>query len=217
MYLLHCSVHWPAQPEPARRCLGSPGDAGDSMPSCTGRTSAAPRASRDKIAKLVARSVAQAQDRPHAAQVRKPHASAAHPPVTPDDLEAALRKHDPSTELLELVVAGAGPSGLAVAERVSSAGVAIAASQVHLLSWSACLTGSQKYYPTPPATARVRNIALTCAGFKVCVVDPAPLRVWPNNYGVWVDEFAAMGLDDCIELVWPQARVYLDSTSTGEK
>ena len=48
-------------------------------------------------------------------------------------------------------------------------------------------------------------------------MDPDPLRVWPNNYGVWVDEFAAMGLDDCIELVWPQAKVYLDSSKSGEK
>ena len=49
------------------------------------------------------------------------------------------------------------------------------------------------------------------AGFRVCVVDPAPLAAWPNNYGVWADEFEAMGLEDCLEVVWPQAQVHLDS------
>ena len=73
------------------------------------------------------------------------------------------------TDKLDLIVAGAGPSGIAVAERVSA------------------------------------------AGYKVCVVDPAPLTHWPNNYGVWVDEFEAMGLDDCLEIVWPKAKVHLDS------
>ena len=45
----------------------------------------------------------------------------------------------------------------------------------------------------------------------MCVVDPAPLAAWPNNYGVWADEFEAMGLEDCLEVVWPQAQVHLDS------
>ena len=54
-------------------------------------------------------------------------------------------------------------------------------------------------------------------GFRVCVVDPEPLAAWPNNYGVWVDEFEAMGLGDCLEHVWQQAKVYLDSTPTGER
>lgn len=73
------------------------------------------------------------------------------------------------------MVAGAGPSGLAVAERVAR------------------------------------------AGFKVCIIDPQPLGIWPNNYGVWVDEFQAMGLDDCLEVVWPKARVWLDSDKHGAK
>lgn len=55
------------------------------------------------------------------------------------------------------------------------------------------------------------------AGFKVCVVDPAPLAAWPNNYGVWCDEFEAMGLDDCFEVVWPQAQVFLDSPPSARK
>ena len=45
----------------------------------------------------------------------------------------------------------------------------------------------------------------------MCVVDPAPLAAWPNNYGVWADEFEAMGLEDCLEVVWQQAQVHLDS------
>ena len=47
----------------------------------------------------------------------------------------------------DLVIAGAGPAGLAVAQRVSA------------------------------------------AGYRVCIIDPDPLAAWPNNYGVWVDEF----------------------------
>ncbi|KAK9845376.1 hypothetical protein WJX81_004833 [Elliptochloris bilobata] len=80
-----------------------------------------------------------------------------------------LPQYDASLGPVELVVAGAGPSGLAVADRVSQ------------------------------------------AGFRVCVVDPAPLAAWPNNYGVWADEFEAMGLEDCLEVVWPQAQVHLDN------
>jgi lycopene beta-cyclase len=72
-------------------------------------------------------------------------------------------------------VAGAGPSGLAVAERVAA------------------------------------------AGFAVAVVDPAPLAPWVNNYGVWVDEFEAMGLDDCFDVVWPTAAVLLDDTPAGAR
>ncbi|KAK9828833.1 hypothetical protein WJX72_002308 [[Myrmecia] bisecta] len=76
---------------------------------------------------------------------------------------------------VHLIVAGAGPSGLAVAERVSA------------------------------------------AGFKVVVIDPVPLSAWPNNYGVWVDEMVAMGLDDCLEAVWPSATVLLGSGPQNEK
>ena len=54
-------------------------------------------------------------------------------------------------------------------------------------------------------------------GFRVVVVDPEPLLKWPNNYGVWVDEFAAMGLDSCLELVWPRATVFLDSSEGGQR
>ncbi|XP_022142673.1 capsanthin/capsorubin synthase, chromoplastic-like [Momordica charantia] len=47
-------------------------------------------------------------------------------------------------------------------------------------------------------------------GIKVCCVDPSPLSPWPNNYGVWIDEFRALGLQDCFHKTWPMASVYLD-------
>lgn len=95
-------------------------------------------------------------------------------PATFESLQ--LHSHNPdNTAKLDLVVAGAGPSGIAVAERVSA------------------------------------------AGYKVCVVDPAPLAHWPNNYGVWVDEFEAMGLQDCLEIIWPKAKVHLDSGKENER
>ena len=104
----------------------------------------------------------------------QPASTSSHHPATFESLR--LHTHNPaSNDKLDLIVAGAGPSGIAVAERVSA------------------------------------------AGYKVCVVDPAPLAHWPNNYGVWVDEFAAMGLDDCLEITWPQAKVHLDSGKDDER
>ncbi|KAG7958818.1 hypothetical protein I3843_10G037500 [Carya illinoinensis] len=35
------------------------------------------------------------------------------------------------------------------------------------------------------------------AGLSVCTIDPSPKLIWPNNYGVWVDEFDKM-LQKCI-------------------
>ncbi len=35
--------------------------------------------------------------------------------------------------------------------------------------------------------------------------------------GVWVDEFRAMGLDDCLDHVWDRAEVFLDSSPSGLK
>eukprot|EP01023_Acetabularia_acetabulum_P055148 TRINITY_DN6342_c0_g1_i1.p1 TRINITY_DN6342_c0_g1~~TRINITY_DN6342_c0_g1_i1.p1 ORF type:complete len:522 (-),score=84.63 TRINITY_DN6342_c0_g1_i1:2127-3692(-) len=74
-------------------------------------------------------------------------------------------------EVVDLIIAGAGPSGLAVADRVSK------------------------------------------QGLQVVVVDPNPLGDWPNNYGVWVDEFEQMGLGEYIDIVWPKAKVFLGSNS----
>lgn len=89
------------------------------------------------------------------------------------DLE--LKLVDKDNAVFDVVIAGAGPSGLAVATRVAA------------------------------------------AGFRVAVVDPDPLGKWMNNYGVWTDEFEAMGLEDCFDVVWPSATVYLDSSGQGER
>lgn len=49
------------------------------------------------------------------------------------------------------------------------------------------------------------------------VVDPNPLAPWINNFGVWIDEFKAMGLDDCLDVTWDRALVHLDSQPDGAK
>ena len=49
----------------------------------------------------------------------------------------------------------------------------------------------------------------------LCAVSSA-VR-WINNYGVWVDEFQAMGLEDCLHVVWPKAKVWLDDADLGEE
>nr|AKO73675.1 lycopene beta-cyclase [Lycium chinense] len=48
------------------------------------------------------------------------------------------------------------------------------------------------------------------AGLSVCSIDPSPKLIWPNNYGVWVDEFEAMDLLDCLDATWSGAVVYVD-------
>ncbi|WOK92970.1 lycopene beta-cyclase [Canna indica] len=50
------------------------------------------------------------------------------------------------------------------------------------------------------------------AGLSVCSIDPSPKLIWPNNYGVWVDEFEAMDLLDCLDATWPGAVVYVDDS-----
>lgn len=54
------------------------------------------------------------------------------------------------------------------------------------------------------------------AGLSVCSIDPSPKLIWPNNYGVWVDEFEAMDLLDCLDTTWSSAIVYIDDQSTKE-
>ena len=58
---------------------------------------------------------------------------------------------------------------------------------------------------------------VAAAGFRVCIIDPSPLAPWTNNYGVWKDEFEAIGLEDCLSTVWNQAHVFLDSTPGGKR
>ncbi|KAL7169168.1 hypothetical protein ACSBR2_034248 [Camellia fascicularis] len=52
------------------------------------------------------------------------------------------------------------------------------------------------------------------AGLSVCSIDPSPKLIWPNNYGVWVDEFEAMDLLDCLVTTWSGAVVFIDDHST---
>ncbi|PSS33530.1 Lycopene beta cyclase [Actinidia chinensis var. chinensis] len=52
------------------------------------------------------------------------------------------------------------------------------------------------------------------AGLSVCLIDPSPKLIWPNNYGVWVDEFEAMNLLDCLDTTWSGAAVFIDEQST---
>lgn len=54
------------------------------------------------------------------------------------------------------------------------------------------------------------------AGLSVCSIDPSPKLIWPNNYGVWVDEFEAMDLLDCLDTTWSGAVVYIDDQTQKE-
>lgn len=54
------------------------------------------------------------------------------------------------------------------------------------------------------------------AGLSVCTIDPFPNLIWPNNYGVWVDEFEAMDLLDCLDTTWSGAVVYIDENTTKD-
>ncbi|KAF6165841.1 hypothetical protein GIB67_012738 [Kingdonia uniflora] len=88
-------------------------------------------------------------------------------------LEVEVDCHDTSSRLkYDVIIIGAGPAGLRLAERVSLYGV------------------------------------------KVCCIDPSPLSMWPNNYGVWVDEFEAMGLEDCLDKTWPMTKIHIDDRNT---
>ncbi|CAI9109160.1 OLC1v1008927C1 [Oldenlandia corymbosa var. corymbosa] len=54
------------------------------------------------------------------------------------------------------------------------------------------------------------------AGLSVCSIDPSPKLIWPNNYGVWVDEFEAMDLLDCLDTTWSSAVVYIDDKNSKD-
>ncbi|KAL3654907.1 hypothetical protein CASFOL_000693 [Castilleja foliolosa] len=73
----------------------------------------------------------------------------------------------------DVIVIGAGPAGLRLAEQVSKHGI------------------------------------------KVCCLDPSPLSMWPNNYGVWVDEFESLGLEDCLDKTWPLCTIHIDEQNTN--
>ncbi|KAK4440591.1 Capsanthin/capsorubin synthase, chromoplastic [Sesamum alatum] len=80
-----------------------------------------------------------------------------------ESLEFDVPWFDPASDRhrFDVIIIGAGPAGLRLAEQVSSHGI------------------------------------------KVCCLDPSPLSMWPNNYGVWVDEFESLGLEDCLDKTWP--------------
>ena len=54
-------------------------------------------------------------------------------------------------------------------------------------------------------------------GLRVALMDPSPLAPWMNNYGVWCDEFKALGFDDCYRAVWNKARVIIDGSDADGK
>ncbi|KAK6163601.1 hypothetical protein DH2020_000465 [Rehmannia glutinosa] len=68
----------------------------------------------------------------------------------------------------DVIVIGAGPAGLRLAEQVSS------------------------------------------RGMRVCCLDPSLLSMWPNNYGVCVDEFESLGLEDCLDKTWPMTCIHIN-------
>ena len=48
-------------------------------------------------------------------------------------------------------------------------------------------------------------------GLRVVLVDPEPDKPWPNNYGVWLDEFDELGLSHTMRKVWKSARVVFEA------
>lgn len=48
-----------------------------------------------------------------------------------------------------------------------------------------------------------------------CYAWACSQTAWINNYGVWCDEFEAMGLEDCFKVVWPKAVVHLSNGEEG--
>ncbi|KAI3450729.1 hypothetical protein Pfo_007394 [Paulownia fortunei] len=95
------------------------------------------------------------------------------PKSKPESLDFDVPWFDPADRgRFDVIVIGAGPAGLRLAEQVASHGI------------------------------------------KVCCLDPSPLSMWPNNYGVWVDEFESLGLRDCLDKTWPMTCVYINDQKT---
>ena len=51
----------------------------------------------------------------------------------------------------------------------------------------------------------------------MALIDPKPLAGWRNNYGVWCDEFEALGFEDCYRASWPRAQVIFGDAETPEE
>ncbi|XP_058773682.1 capsanthin/capsorubin synthase, chromoplastic-like [Vicia villosa] len=95
------------------------------------------------------------------------------PEYQPEALDFDLLWHHSSDHSqFDVIIIGAGPAGIRLAEQVSLYGI------------------------------------------KVCCVDPNPLSIWPNNYGVWLDEFEDLGLEDCLDKTWPMASILIDDKNT---
>lgn len=96
------------------------------------------------------------------------------PTSKPESLDVEISWVDPNLgrALFDVIIIGAGPAGLRLAEQVSRYGI------------------------------------------KVCCVDSSPLSMWPNNYGVWVDEFEKLGLEDCLDHKWPMTCVHINDNKT---
>lgn len=45
-------------------------------------------------------------------------------------------------------------------------------------------------------------------GVSVALLDGALDKPWPNHYGVWYDEFSAVGLEQCATAVYPTTAIY---------
>lgn len=51
-------------------------------------------------------------------------------------------------------------------------------------------------------------------GKRVCLIDPNASKRWPNNYGVWLDEWESLGarldlkLDECLRTTWDVTDTY---------
>lgn len=74
---------------------------------------------------------------------------------------------------------------------------------------------------TPPGTVDVAVVgcgpagltlaaALAARGATVCLIGPE--SKFTNNYGVWVDEFKALGLGHLLEQVWEESLCYFFTT-----
>ena len=50
------------------------------------------------------------------------------------------------------------------------------------------------------------SAALARRGVSVCLVGPE--SKFTNNYGVWVDEFAALGLSHLLDVTWDESLCY---------
>ncbi|KAL3615830.1 hypothetical protein CASFOL_040124 [Castilleja foliolosa] len=95
------------------------------------------------------------------------------PKSKPEPLDFDIPWFNPSDRTrFDLIVIGAGPAGLRLAEQVSKHGI------------------------------------------KVCCLDPSPLSMWPNNYGVWVDEFESLGLEECLDKTWPLTTIHINDQKT---